>query len=286
MKVAYWGNGRKSGVTCALTAIGVTAVLAYPFKITLFENHYNKNGVLRYLFPRKWQYCVGESVYRDPFLKTPVYGNYLTNQSYTMEQSYSLNESYTLMDGGENSFAYPVIELLERGLYYVPQFTSNADLYDYQFQCDLLPLLKKYQEIAFIDTQRENTISSKVILEDADIVVVLLRQNMDEIQSFFQNYSSLVPKAFFIISDYQKKSPVNLQKIVSEFGFRRDCIGVIPHSEEFGLAAAYGRMIEYISSNYMSSEEKESRYFMQELKKTTFLLMQQVVFNRELEEVF
>ncbi len=61
---------------------------------------------------------------------------------------------------------------------------------------------------------------------------------------------------------------------------------MIPHSEEFGLAAAYGRMIEYISSNYMSSEEKESRYFMQELKKTTFLLMQQVVFNRELEEVF
>lgn len=98
VKVAYWGNGRKSGVTCALTAIGVTAVLAYPFKITLFENHYNKNGVLRYLFPRKWQYCVGESVYRDPFLKTPVYGNYLTNQSYIMEQSYSLNESYTLID--------------------------------------------------------------------------------------------------------------------------------------------------------------------------------------------
>ena len=126
-----------------------------------FRNQ-NKNGVLRYLFPRKWQYCVGESVYRDPFLKTPVYGNYLTNQSYIMEQSYSLNESYTLMDDGGNSFAYPVIELLERGLYYVPQFTSNADLYDYQFQCDLLPLLKKYQEIAFIDTQRENTISSHI----------------------------------------------------------------------------------------------------------------------------
>ncbi|MDE7325646.1 MAG: hypothetical protein K2N63_05105, partial [Lachnospiraceae bacterium] len=171
MKVAYWGNGRKSGVTCALTAIGLTAVLSYPFKITLFENHYNENGVLRYLFPRKWQYCVGESVYRDPVYKTPVYGNYLTHQACAVRE------------GGDGSEAYPVIELLEKGLYYVPQFASNADLFDYQFHCDLLPLLKRYQEIAFIDTHRENTISSKIILEDADIVVVLLRQDMDEIQS-------------------------------------------------------------------------------------------------------
>ena len=276
MKVAYWGNCRKSGVTCALTAIGLTAVLAYPFKITLFENHYNENGVQRYLFPRKWPYCVSETVtaYGDSAYVNLSCADYLPNFA------------GSFCEMGNCFEKYPIIELLERGLYYVPQFTKNADLYDYQFHFNLLPHLQRYQEIAFIDTNRENTISSKVILEDADVVVVLLRQDMDEIQSFFQNYSSLLPKAFFIISDYQKKSAINLTKIVSEFGFQNDSIGVIPHSEEFQLAATYGRMIEYISSNYNTSEEKENRYFMQELKKTTFLLMQQVVFNRELGEVF
>jgi len=300
VKVAYWGNCRKSGVTCALTAIGLTAVLAYPFKITLFENHYNENGVLRYLSPRKWLYCVSEAVtaYGNSAYGNLSYtdcpprfsGNFCETENYCENKDfYIMGNPYRKKEnrrGGGIQNAYPVIELLEKGLYYVPQFTENADLYDYQFHFNLLPLLRRYQEIAFIDTHRENTLSSKVILEEADVVVVLLRQDMDEIQSFFQNYSSLIPKAFFIINDYQKKSAINLTKIVSEFGFQNDSIGVIPHSEEFQLAAAYGRMIEYISSNYNTSEERENRYFMQELKKTTFLLMQQVVFNRELGEGF
>lgn len=266
MKVAYWGNCRKSGVTCALAAIGLTAVLAYPFKITIFENHYNENGVLRYLFPRKWLYRVAESAesWRERFF---------------FEGSHDW--------GGEGSIDnYPVIELLEKGLYYVPQFTQNPDLFDYQFHSNLLPMLRSYPDIAFIDTQKENSISSKVILEEADVVVVLLRQDMYEIQSFFQNYSPLVPKTFFIISDYQRKNTVHLTKIMSEFGFRDDCIGIIPHSDEFKMAADYGRLIEYITSNYTGTKCRENRYFMQELKKTTFLLMQKVVFNREFEELF
>ncbi len=261
MKVAYWGNCRGSGVTCALTAVGLTAVLAYPFKITIFENHYSKNGVLRYLYPRKWLYRVAEAA--------DGYGRFGED-----------------VRRHGNTGDYPVIELLEKGLYYVPQFTKNADLFDYQFYCDLMPVLKQYSEIAFIDTQRGNAISSKLILEEADVVVVLLKQDMYEVQSFFQNYSSLVPKTFFIISNYHRKSKVNLSKIISEFGIRKDCIGVIPHSEEFQFAAAYGRMIEYISSNYVRSDRRENHDFMQELKKTTFLLMQQVAFNRELGEVF
>lgn len=266
MKVAYWGSCRRSGVTCALTAIGLTAVLAYPFKITIFENHYSENGVFRYLFPRKWLYRVAEPThgYGDGVLLSGVH-----------EPA-----------RGRDTQDYPVIELLEKGLYYVPQFTKNADLFDYQFHCNLMPVLQKYSEIAFIDTQKGNTISSKTILEEADVVVVLLKQDMYEIQSFFQNYSSLVPKAFFIISDYHRKSKTNLAKIISEFGFRKDCIGVIPHSEEFQFAADYGRMIEYISSNYVGGGARENHYFMQELKKTTFLLMQQVAFDRALGEVF
>ncbi len=266
MKVAYWGNCRKSGVTCALTAIGLTAVLTYPFKITIFENHYSENGVLRYLFPRKWPYCVAEPVhhYREGFFH---------------ENQHRMQNAGSMAD-------YPVIELLEKGLYYVPQFTKNADLFDYQFHCNLMPVLKRYSEIAFIDTQRGNALSSKMILEEADVVVVLLKQDMYEIQSFFQNYSSLIPRAFFIISDYQRKSKNNLAKIISEFGFRKDCIGVIPHSEEFQFAAGYGRMIEYISTNYVGKGTREDYYFMQELKKTTFLLMQKVAFDRRLGEVF
>ena len=179
---------------------------------------------------------------------------------------------------------HAVVEVMEDRLYYIPQIARKPDLFDYEFRCNLLPVLNSYQnreEIAFIDTGLKNSISSKIILNEADFVVVTLRQDLQEIQDFFQNYSSLSQKAFFIIGNYSKKCRPTLNKILSEFGFRRDRIGIVPHSEEFRMVAETGRMAEFISSRFNGCCTVEDKFFIQELKKTTFLLMQYAVFNNE-----
>lgn len=266
MNIAYWSNSRKSGVTSNLTAVGLTGVLAYPFKITMFENHYNVNGVSRYLFPEcmtkgvaeKDIYCLGQGIFEHPECRR-------NQKAYHVQKNYAM------------------VEVMEDSLFYVPQLTRNADLFDYEFRCNLMPVLASCQNqggIAFIDTSLENSISSKIILNEADMVVVTLRQNLQDIHDFFQNYSSLSQKAFFIIGNYNRNSKLDLKTILSEFGFRRDRIGIIPHSDEFQMAAESGRMIEFISSHFNNSTEEE-KYFIQELKKTTFLLMQHAVFNND-----
>ncbi|MBQ9119877.1 MAG: hypothetical protein IJY09_07500 [Lachnospiraceae bacterium] len=182
---------------------------------------------------------------------------------------------------------YSAVEVLKNSLYYVPQRPRGDDyLFDYEFQCSYLPRLEKYvsrHELAFVDTRPNRSISSKIILDRADLVVVILRQNILEIQEFFQNYSSLLDKAFFIIGNYNKKNPLTLRKIVSEFGFSTERIGIIPHCKEFQFAVDHGRMVEFISRCFQGSLDKEENYFIKELKKTTFLLMQQAVFNRDIE---
>ncbi len=251
-------------MTSNLAAISVTGVLAYPIKITIFENHYNVRGISRCLFPK----CTAGKVAEEPYYfgrETDVSGK---------------NGLKAIRKLGD----YRAVEVLQNGLYYVPILSKNPDAFDYEFHCSVLPVLKRFRtgdELAFIDTGRENNISSKTILGESDIVVVTLRQDMQEIQNFFQNYSSLIPRAFFIIGNYDRRSSVTVKSILSEFNFRRDQLGVIPHLDEFAWAADSGRLIEFISARFESNNSDEERYFMQELKKTTFLLLQQTILNQE-----
>lgn len=267
MKIAYWSNSRKSGVTSNLAAVSLTGVLAYPFKITMFENHYNANGISKYIFPEcmskgvaeQEAYCLGHRVFDHPACRRN-------------EKAFRTYKDYA------------VVEAIEDSLYYVPQIAQNAELFDFDFQCRLLPVLNScaaQNGIAFIDTSLENSISSKIILNEADFVVVTLRQDLQDIHDFFQNYSSLSQKAFFIIGNYNKKSKISLKAILSEFEFQRDRIGIIPHSDEFQMASESGRMIEFISSHFHPKHAEEEKYFIQQLKRTTFLLMQHTVFNRK-----
>ncbi|MDE7299822.1 MAG: hypothetical protein K2N94_13540, partial [Lachnospiraceae bacterium] len=154
MKIAHWSNCRNSGVTSNLAAISVTGVLAYPIKITIFENHYNVSGISRYLFPK----CISGKVAEDPY--------------------YFGQESPAAWRGSRKACRrlgdYKAVEVLQNGLFYVPILSKNPDTFDYEFHCGVLPVLERFHtedELAFIDTGKENNISSKTILGEADIVV-------------------------------------------------------------------------------------------------------------------
>ena len=50
---------------------------------------------------------------------------------------------------------------------------------------------RQVSEYIFIDTESNQNLSTKQILFDADIVVVNLTQNPDNIRDFFENYTSV-----------------------------------------------------------------------------------------------
>lgn len=264
MKIAYWSNSRDSGVTGSMLAIAMAGVLIYPsLQITMFENHFNTQGISQRLFPKHMLRRIAEeSVYcgrrNAADIQIPCFSQKI------------------------NGFGdYYNIEVVEHSLFYVRQPNENPELFDYEFHCGVMPLLSGYSgedKIAFIDTRRGNSISSKIILEDADVIAVVLRQSMREIQDFIQNYSSLLPKTFFIIGNYVPNMNCNLREICRQFGFMRERIGVIPHSDEYEHAMMNGRTKEYLLSNFVGAKTKKEHNFMQELKKTTFLLFQRSVF--------
>lgn len=269
MKIAYWSYHRGCGVTSNLAAVALTGVLAFPIKITMMENHYNSNGISQYFFPHCFTKGVAEE--ENYYLGPGVMEHPACRRSRKVN---SVREQY------------PVIEMLKGALYYMPQINRQLNLLDLDYQQNLLPILnqfKKPEDLVFIDTGHGNCVSSKMILDDADMVVVTLPQDLEAIHFFFQNYSSLVPKAFFIIGNYNKKHTCNLEKITREFQFHREKIGIILHSDEFQLAEAEGRIIEFITSAFYNSTNTEERNFIQSLKMTAYQLMQLAVYNRTVE---
>lgn len=255
-------------MTGSMLAVALTAALDYPsLKITLFETHYNVQGIAERIFPKCMKKCVAED-------KLFYWGGGRFPNSY-------LPVLYKKFKRAGDCMA---VEVLQDSLYFIPRLSSNRDLVDYEFYCIGLPLLEQYNtndNIALIDTRRGNNMSTKTVLEQADVVVVVLSQNLGEIQDFFQNYSSLIPKAFFIIGNYDKDNDITLDVIRKEYLFRRDRLGIIPYLDEYEQAMAAGRAVEFFMSNHTTLEGKRMQYFMQELKKTTFLLSQQSFYREE-----
>ena len=265
MKVAFWGAKRKCGVTSNLLAVSACSIMAYPIKISIFENHYDDNGIRKMLFTESVSQVVAENERYD--LKAGDYGRLIGKKNH--KNVYDL--------GGVHA-----VEVKQDRLFYVPQHPVRRDIFEEAFVFSYLPQINRYSsktELAFTDVKHGSCMSSNILLDSADCVVVNLEQNLSDIQYFFQNYSSIKRKSFFIIGNYKEKNTVNLRHIISEFDIPVDCIGVIPYNQNFAYACEYGQGLEYVTRCFHGNRTEEEAMFAAELKKTTYKLLQQVVFN-------
>ena len=108
---------------------------------------------------------------------------------------------------------------------------------------------------------------SKNVLDEAELVIVFLSQDKTEIQNFFERFSSLLPKAFFVIVDYQRDSVYTSRKISAEYGIKHNNIGIISHSREFEKACEEGNLGQFIFQNLHRTVEEQNNRFIASLKK-------------------
>lgn len=238
MNIPFWSNVRKSGTTSSLAAISIMSVLDYQCKITLLENHYNDKNLGRILFP------------------------YPRNQLIKENEIYYLGHGITdcfikqLAKTKQNKAGITIIEVIKDYLDYIPQIPLQRDFFDLSFENNQLFMLKENKkEYWLLDTESNLNVSSKIILDEAELVVVNLKQDAACILDFLKNYSSLINKSIFIISNFVQTQELQGKELLLEYGISKDKITVIPYCEEFQHAAKNGRSVEFITANY---EEKQN----------------------------
>ena len=149
-------------------------------------------------------------------------------------------------------------DYLGKQLFYLPAVSvENGDVLEYRLEreCVLtMNYLEKHSDLVMVDTSSAPLISSRKILQQADLVVVNLTQNSAMLEHFFNNYSGIREKAFYLIGNYDGESKLTQREIMERYGISGSSIAVIPHNVHFSDAISDGNLIPFLLQNYYCQE--------------------------------
>lgn len=262
MKIAFWSNANeKCNVSANLAAISVASVIRYPYSVIVIENRLREDGLGKAFIGRN-QRNLSQEVGTNYYDGTGIEG--------LLRKIYRGNYS-------DDILKYHLKEIIDKHLYYIPQSrVIHNELFEYEFDHCIYPLfqmLGQYADICLIDTASHESLSTKTILEEADLIVVNLCQNKTILEDFFVNYSSMLAKAVFIISNYDCSEALSSKRIAAAYQISRDNIIAIPQNLFFQNAYSNGSVVAYISRNYSCVRENPNYIFIQAIKRATYTII-------------
>lgn len=259
MKVAFFSKEGSCGATSSMAAISIAAVLSEKLRILTLENHWSESTIAECYF-----YENSTNIIKQGCV------NYLEHGMLD-----NLVRHFAAMTNKRRE-GIMTVEVIEDSLYYMPQNAFSHDLFDYEFSCNMLPMLKILETsypFLFIDTKNQ-TLSSKIILDEADFVVLNLPQNELLIEDIMKTYSSILNKSLFLMCDYREQSSFSIPRIMNEYQILPEQLAILPHSIPFETAIQEGSAINFIYSNYDCDVNHVNYAFIKELKRTTRLILQ------------
>lgn len=152
---------------------------------------------------------------------------------------------------------------------------NSNEVFNYEFSLvykELFYNLELFSDNVFIDTERNENLSSNTILYEADMVVVNLLQDKASLREFFDNYSSIQEKAVYLIGSYQPELLFNYRRICYEYHIPKDKIGIIPYNIELLESMSQGRVVQFLNRNYEKASCRENEYFMRHCKKSSIMV--------------
>ncbi len=274
MIIAFWSNANeKSSVTANMAAISTACVIRYPYSVVMMENYLSRSNLRAAFYGRETISIVNE-VGTNYYDGNGMEG--LIRKIYRGDHTKDVIDSY-------------VKKIIPNRLFYIPQRrVLHSEVFDYEFGHGIEPLLtlmKQYADISFIDTASHHNLSTKTILEKADLIVVNLYQNQTILEDFFQNYSSLVSKSVFLINKYEYHTKMSCKVICRRYDLPIESLIAIPENELFQIACRSGGVKDFIDSYNNCGKESANYLFMHAIKKATYIILKKAVEAERNKEV-
>ena len=266
MKVAFWSNSRgRAGTTSNMACISVLCAMLECKKSVLFENSYSLNGLEQAFIHEKEKSL---SILKEEFAYYDQRG--LDGLIRRVHSNYTYEE---IMEDVAMKF-------LDNMLYYLPKsHDMNSEYFEFELNQVIKPLiclLDRSFDFVFVDTTPNNSLSTKLILEETDLVIVNLCQNKIILDHFFANYQSLLDKSIILIGNYNDQSRFNLNTIRRRYQIPKDMIGTVPFNLEFADAVSGGSVVEFLMRNLTCKKQDENYYFMSQVKKAAHMVLEQL----------
>jgi hypothetical protein len=274
MKAAFWSNANDfCTVSANLAAISVASAIRYPYSIITMENRLCRHNLGK-AFNGGTRANLLDDVGTNYYDGSGIEG--LLRKIYREEIRPGILKSY-------------LKEIINKHLYYIPQSrVIHNEIFDYELDHCIQPLFRMLEESAdlcFIDTASNNNLSTKIILEEADLIVVNLCQKSSVLEDFFLNYSSLISKAVFIISQYDHHSLYSVRQISKQYNVPIENMIPIPYNERYDNAYHGGYVHEFISRNIGCIKENPNFTYIQAVKKASHIIMKRTELLAKQKEI-
>lgn len=266
VKIAFWSNEyEKSGAFYNFVAVSIASVMRYPYTITILENYLERDNLAK-------AYFVNHETIHNRYGGTGFYEGRgiegLLRRIYRGDNNPYLLRGY-------------LREVIPKHLYYIPQRgVINSEIFDYELYHninELFTIIEKNTDHCFINLIQQNHLSSKAILQEADLIVINLYQNFDYLEDFFKNFQSIIPKALFLIGNYSPKSDLSCKKISRLYDIPLEDISAIPYNEAFSITCRYGGAKEFIISNYLSNRDNPNYLFIHGIRKAAYIISKKII---------
>jgi cellulose biosynthesis protein BcsQ len=245
MIVAFWSNVHgQPRTTSNMVAVAVAIASGYNQKCLLTQTHFNLNNL---------EPCIlgSRENNKDVFTDIGLDGLASVLKLRAIDQKTIDNYS---------------IPLINKTLSLLPGTTARnrkAFVNDMGMTISmLLTEINKYYDFLFVDVNSGADELSRLILKQADLVVVNLCQNKSVLDNYMSDQSLSDKKKMYLLGNYDRNSTYNLHNLKLMYKqFARKKTGVIPYHIPFMDAQSDGNVIKYLKKNLAAKKDGFQDYF-------------------------
>ena len=228
MKIIFWGNERKCGLTLNMLLLTEYLVWHKGYRITIFELVREDRGVKFYLSGSYNRY---HKSYIETMIEKQLY--YVSGERWKKEQKKRKRRR------GKH-----VVQSVWDGICYI----------------------EKNMDFIFVNLADREDEEARKMMREADLLIVNIKQSQSAFDTFFMKYANLSEHIFFLIGSYFAKGSCDKVYLCNKYRIAEEAVGVIPFHSKLAYICEKGKLDDYIRCSRKSEIDGLQTIFIRELE--------------------
>lgn len=262
MKIAFWSEEDGCGTTSSMAAVACVCSDAWALKTILMQSRNQEGGLRRKLEGR---------LYLSGSVREECAYYAMDGLDHLLWQA--KNEK---LDQG--SIVRSLIPVIKDKMYYLPQGGYRQPIeYPVQRKEAIWRVIQQAEQAAdilFLDCGNGEDELTGHLLAQAEVVVVNLSQERQNLDAYFQARHVFRGRTVYIVDRYHPESVYNKKNLGRLYRLGEEELAVIPHNTFFRYASDRGRIGQFIRRHIHCGSIDHQSYFMQELIQAAHMILQ------------
>ncbi|MEG0963400.1 MAG: hypothetical protein RR139_07370 [Lachnospiraceae bacterium] len=249
MKIAFWSGEEQVGTTFNLAAVACTAVLMHPVSIAVIPGGYQDEGLQKQFYAEKKGYPIRtkkkEEVQRKELVAEQETFFVSTGLDYLL-----CKEKQELTEKMIKENMHPVIRdkmyCMPCGRRQYHDWWNTGNLF--KKMEEVTDALESCFDLVFVDCGNRRDDFSQKMLQEAEVCVLNMEQEEEQIGDYFRNRPKLKGKVFFMVGNYFENSAYTRKNLQRIYRIEEQQIGIIPYNAQLQTAGGTGKTGKYMNS--------------------------------------